>query len=158
MSLIICFGNPLHGDDAVGWHVYNRLSERLKAIQSTNTPEPQLRFGGSSPLDAVRYLQDQQQVVIVDACQPGEAPGRVEYARVERAEYRSDYLSVHRFSIADTLAAMQAEGLELPDIQLVSVEAKTINAFTLELSDEVAAAVEPACEIALKLAAREEVH
>lgn len=154
MSLILCFGNPLHGDDALGWHVFNRLNQLVSSVKQA--PVPTVRFGGISPLDAVSLLEGESFAVIVDALQPSGTPGRVASARVTGAHLSTDHLSLHRFSVADTLAAMKAEGLAVPDIELVTVEAESVTAFDMELSESVARAVEPASLLALDLALAED--
>jgi hydrogenase maturation protease len=76
MTLIICFGNPLRGDDAVGWRVAERLpaaevGARVVACHAL-TPE-------FAPAIAAAEV-----VIFVEACAAG-TPGEVRCTRIQPA-------------------------------------------------------------------------
>jgi len=79
MTLIICFGNPLRGDDAVGWRVAERLpaadvGARVVACHAL-TPE-------FAPAIAAAEV-----VIFVEACAAG-TPGEVRCSRIQPAHRR----------------------------------------------------------------------
>jgi len=145
MISIVCFGNPLHADDAFGFYVYEAL-QRLGEWPNENAC---LIFAGTSPLDAVNIFEKCQTVIIVDAAEPDQQPGLIEHMEIEGGNISVDFLSIHRFSIADAVAAMQAEGLSLPAMELISVQARSLQGFSLTMSEEVSMAVEPVATLAL---------
>ena len=76
MTLIICFGNPVRGDDAVGWRVAERLpaaevGARVVACHAL-TPE-------FAPAMAAAEV-----VIFVEACAAG-TPGEVRCTRIQPA-------------------------------------------------------------------------
>jgi len=149
---IVFFGNPLHGDDAVGYHIYNELIQLCQDQQICDKNSAvKLHFAGSSALDAVKYFTDTDSVIVVDAHLPAGKPGKIEILMPDELYSEGDYLSIHRFSVYETIKAMQAEGLDLPEIRLLTVEAKLVNTFSLDMSDEVTAVVKPVSELLLKL-------
>ena len=58
---VLCFGNELHGDDGFGIGVYAQLNQ----LEWPNDVE--LFNAGIAGLDALRFLQDCRQAVLVDA-------------------------------------------------------------------------------------------
>lgn len=139
MIAIVCFGNMLHGDDAFGYFVYEKLSSLYGGALKKIGVE--LFFGGSRPLDAVNIFEKAKNILVVDAAIPEGLPGKVEHLVVDAAEITTEFVSTHRFSIADAIAAMHAEGLKLPSFELFTAQAKSNSVFTMQMSSEMQLAV-----------------
>jgi len=77
-ALLICYGNPLRGDDAVGWRVAERLQQRVtdSAVQILTVHQltPELM----EPISRAR------KTIFVDACAGGE-PGAIRQRPIEAA-------------------------------------------------------------------------
>lgn len=68
--LVIGCGNPLRGDDGVGPEVVRRLAARA-------APHVRCVDAGTSGFDVVLAMHGHDEVVIVDACRSGAAPGTI---------------------------------------------------------------------------------
>lgn len=72
--LVIGCGNPLRGDDAAGPELVRRLRERGLP------PGVRCIDAGTAGIDAVLQMRGAGEVVLVDACRSGAAPGTVHEA------------------------------------------------------------------------------
>lgn len=137
-ALVIGIGSP-YGDDAVGLRVAERLAcdpmPEGVAVVSRDRP-------GLSLLDD---LESTAAAVIIDALRSGAAPGSV--VRIPPSALARDRLtSSHALRVAETLSLAVALGRRLPALRIVAVEVAVTSG--ADLSPEVAAAIEPACEAA----------
>lgn len=137
MSHIVCFGNPLHGDDGFGAAVYSCLSKAA-------LPAGWRVFdAGTSGLNALLLFRDCGEAIIVDSLAPGAEPGRL------RELAAGDVLAEtpqagHGSGVGYLLQALQAMPEPPPRIRIVAAEASEVSAFRPGLSAPVAAAVAPA--------------
>lgn len=132
---IICFGNPLHGDDGFGPAVYQRLS-RL--------PRPhglRLTDAGVPGLAALALFQDCAEAVIVDALAPADAPGRIRRLAARSLAAESS-VAGHGFGVGYLLRALNALPEPPPRIEIIAVEASVVTPFQPFLSAPVARAVD----------------
>jgi hydrogenase maturation protease len=74
---LIGWGNPLAGDDAVGWHVLDALTDRIPASEDVAV----LKTSAGSWRLAEEML-DADRVVLVDACEPAEGLDGVVHRRL----------------------------------------------------------------------------
>ena len=70
--LVIGLGNPLMGDDGIGWHVAEGLAAgpRLPG-------DAEVIYGGTDLLRCAAQIEDRRRVVLVDAVQDDAPPGTV---------------------------------------------------------------------------------
>ncbi|MCE0499010.1 MAG: hydrogenase maturation protease [Methylacidiphilales bacterium] len=115
--LIIGYGNPLRGDDGLGWEVAGRLAACITdpsvAIMAVQQLTPEL----SEPIHAVDL------VIFVDASNEGE-PGTWKYERVMPASAHAPSLG-HHFDISGLLAYTGALFPSCPGALVVSVAAES---------------------------------
>jgi hydrogenase maturation protease len=131
---IVCFGNPLHGDDGVGPAVAARLAA------ATLPADVEVAEGGIAGIDALPLFEDVEAVVIVDASRPQGRPGRVWHpTRAEVLEEVSP--SGHGLGVGHLLRCLEASGAPPPTIGFVAIEAAAVTPFRLGLSEPVADAV-----------------
>jgi hydrogenase maturation protease len=132
---IVCFGNPLHGDDGFGPAVYQRLLSLARPaglrLTEAGTPGPA----------ALALFLDCDDLVIVDALAPAGAPGRVSEPSVESIQAEQT-VAGHGIGVGYLLRALAALPEPAPRIRIVAVEASGITPFVPGLSPPVAQAVD----------------
>ncbi len=116
--LILGLGNPLCGDDGVGPRVIEELNRR-------GLPEGITALdGGTAGFDLLNVLEGWKRVVIVDAAEIGQEPGR--FVRFTPDEVRltgaTAALSLHEAGLAEALALAEALGRPLPEIVIFGVQ------------------------------------
>ena len=150
--LVVGLGNPLLGDDGVGWRVVAGVEERLG--DASGVEFDQLAVGG---LTLMERLVGFERVILVDALLTGrDAPGTVSCSSLGDLSTReaSHLDNAHDAPLPVALAAGRALGAELPDeIAVVGIEARRIDVFDEELTPEVAAAIPVAVDAVLDLLA-----
>lgn len=132
---IICFGNPLHGDDGFGPAVYERL-RRLPLAPGVRLTEA----GTPGPAALVLFL-DCAEVVIVDALMPAGAPGRVSEPSID-ATFVEATGAGHGVGVGFLLRALAILPEPPPSIKILAAEATTVTPFKPGLSPPVARAVD----------------
>ena len=153
-TLVVGLGNPLLGDDGVGWAVVDDLERRLATASCPPAETDRSAVGG---LGLMERLVGHDRVILVDAtCSDDAAPGTVSWGPLGSfPTARPDHLdSSHDVSLQVALAAGRALGARLPvDVHVVGIVASRVDVFGEGLSPEVAAAVPRAVEVVLGLLA-----
>jgi hydrogenase maturation protease len=159
VTLVVGLGNPLRGDDGVGWRIAEALRDALAGVDRGHrdigpVEIEQLAVGG---LTLMEHLTGCSRAILVDAVSTGlVAPGTVTCRPLEEIETRaSAHLdSSHDATLPAALAAGRALGAALPnEIWAIGIEAVLQDAFEEALSPEVAAAVPEAVAACLVLLA-----
>ena len=157
-TLIVGLGNPILGDDGVGWKVAESVREHLnadaryqlayrpidsKTVQNLSPVEVDcLSLGG---LSLMERLIGYERVIIVDSMETGGSP--VGSVNVFPLASLSDPMAGHSASTHDAtlmVALRTAEklGADIPkQVDIVAIEAENVYEFSEELSPPVAAAV-----------------
>ncbi len=157
VTLVVGLGNPLRGDDGVGWRVIDALHDELRRLDADSraigpVELEQLAVGG---LTLMERLVGYRRAILVDAVTTGAVPvGSVACAplREVRTRAAAHLDSAHDATLASALAAGRALGAQLPDeILAVTVEAVLHDRFEDGLSPEVRAAVPVAVQECLAL-------
>jgi len=164
--LVIGLGNPILGDDGVGW----KVAEEVKA----HLPSPRLRHpspngrgdGGEGStieveclslggLSLMEHLLGYERAIIVDSMETGQGPaGSV---RTFPLASLPDPMSGHSASAHDTslmtaLKTAEVIGADIPRrVDVVAIEAQNVYDFSEELSPPVAAAVPEAVQAVFDL-------
>ncbi len=150
-SLVVGLGNPILGDDGVGWHVAEEVS-RVAAERSLPIEVDSLAVGG---LALMERMVGYDRVVVVDAIRTGSSPiGAVTLLCLPNLpDPGAGHLSSgHDATLQTALAAGRALGAELPDdasISIVAIEAEEVFDFEEGLTPPVAAAVPVAAQLVL---------
>ncbi len=142
-ALVVGLGNPILGDDGVGWRVAEALRGRQADVEVLC-----LSLGG---LALMERLEGYQRCVIVDAVVTGAAEGHVQtFTASELADASSHHTaSVHDLGFAHALRLGREIGVELPDdILVVGIEAAPEFTFGEQLSPAVEDAIPRAIELA----------
>jgi hydrogenase maturation protease len=137
-TLVVGLGNPILGDDGVGW----RVIDALDGIEHAETSLQQACVGGVSLME---LLVGYRRAIIVDAViDPAAQPGSVWCRPLSEVETRvaSHLDSTHDAPLPAAIEAGRAMGADLPsDIEVVGIVIERGDVFGEELSDVVAKAV-----------------
>ncbi|ANE57166.1 hydrogenase maturation protease [Methylomonas sp. DH-1] len=137
MRHILCFGNPLHGDDGFGPAVYQRLAQLPLAA------DVRLFDAGTPGLAALALFRDCAEAVVVDALAPAGHPGRLLELAAAAIPLESSAAG-HGHGVGYLLAALAVMPEPAPTVRIVGVEVAAVEPFRPGLSAPVAAAVERA--------------
>lgn len=149
-TLVIGLGNPILGDDGVGWKVAENLSTAVGRCSSFEIDTAAL--GG---LSLMERLLGYERVILVDSMETGQSP--VGSVRTFPLASLPDPMAGHSSSAHDTslvtaLKTAESVGAEVPKrVDVVAVEAQNVYDFSEELSPPVAAAVPEAVQAVLDL-------
>ena len=139
-TLVVGLGNPILGDDGVGWSVADEIERWLPPDGVVAVERASL--GG---LSLMERLVGYRRAVIVDALHTGAAPvGTVTCLGIDALldPGAGHTTSAHDVSLATALAIGRTAGAVLPDvIDVIGVETTPRFAFSETLSPDVAAAV-----------------
>jgi hydrogenase 3 maturation protease len=132
---IVCFGNDLHGDDGFGGRIYAQLSQLMwpKDVELFNA--------GIAGLNALRFLENCRQVILVDALANFGSVGEVFLLRPDDLADRPEQLTGHGLGLPYLLEALKVIRDPLPDILIVGVEIAAVSSFSPGLSDKTEQAV-----------------
>ncbi len=145
--LVLGLGNPLLGDDGVGWRVAEQVKTRIA------DPHVEIDFHSGGGLSLMERLIGYDRAIIIDALNTGRQPqGTVSSFRLEDLpNYAQSHLaSAHETTLQTALQVGRTMGAVLPnDILIVAVEAQNVYDFSEELSPAVASAVPKAVELVI---------
>ena len=153
-TIVVGLGNPVLGDDGVGWRVADVIEERLREARKAGhaIPDVDVERLGVGGLRLMEFLTGYDRAILVDAAEFPDRPlGEVRACPLDELDsYAAGHLdSAHDASLSTALALGRGLGASLPDrIQTVTVQAGRTEEFSEDLSPEVAAAV-PAAAMAV---------
>ena len=165
-TLVLGLGNPIRGDDGVGWRVAEAVQAFLAMKSESKDPHPALPQAGrelievdmlpGGGLNLMERLVGYDRAILVDAMQSGKEPGSVKVFPLEALENPSaGHLgSTHETNLLTALEIGRNLGAHLPAvgaIMVVAVEAQPVFEFSEQLSQPVAKAVPEAVEIVMNL-------
>ncbi len=145
-TLVVGLGNPILGDDGVGWRVAERVQARL------NDPDVDVLCLSLGGLSLMEHLAGYRRVLIVDAMTTGAPVGTLHRMSAQEMDELSiqHTASVHDLSLSAALTMGRELGLDLPDeIRVVGVEATPEFDFGERLSEAVGRAVPAASRAVL---------
>ncbi len=147
-TLVLGLGNPILGDDGVGW----KVAEAVRTIARETVEVDCASLGG---LSLMERMLGYSYVILIDCMETGLHPiGSVRCLPLAELENPSagHSASAHDTSLLTALQAMRSMGGEIPSrVDVVAIEAKLSYDFTERLSPEIAAAVPVATQTVLEL-------
>ena len=162
-TLVIGLGNPILGDDGVGWRVAEEVRRRIPNPQYPTAKEG-LGIGDCAievdcvPLGGLSLMErlvGYDRAILVDAMGTGQQPiGSVSCLALEDLPDPSagHMTAAHDASLPTSLKVGRAMGAHLPEqVTIVAVEAQAVYDFSEELSAPVAKAVPAAVATVMKL-------
>jgi hydrogenase maturation protease len=151
-TLVIGLGNPILGDDGVGWRVVEEIAR--KTTDRSNVEVDTASLGG---LSLMERLTGYERVILVDSFFSGKKPiGTVSlFLLTELPDLSSGHTTaIHDTSLRNALNVGRSMDISLPrdeDVQIVAIEAENVYDFSETLSTAVEAAVPRAVEAVLQL-------
>lgn len=139
---VVCLGNPWHGDDGFGTHVFRRLHD-LGGLP----PAVELVNAGVAGLNALPCLDACAKAVFVDAVRVGAPVGSVHRLAAPQLEPPGGELSLHELGLSSLLAAHAAVSGDAPEVVLIGAQVGTVEVFTDGLSAPLRAAVPTAARM-----------
>jgi hydrogenase maturation protease len=142
--LVLGLGNPLLGDDGVGWRVVEELGSRV------TDPPVELDVHSGGGLSLMERLVGYDRAILVDAINTGSQPqGTIDCFQLQDLPTvaQSHLASAHETTLQNALQLGRTIGASLPkQVRIIAIEAKNVYDFSEELSPEVALAVPIAVE------------
>ena len=164
--LIIGLGNPILGDDGIGWRVVEQVAERLQPapVIERSFPSSMSQLSGTEVeidclavggLTLMERLVGYERAIIVDALSTGmNPPGAITQMLLAELPDRAlgHLCSAHDTTLQNALKVGQAMGAKIPDeIIIVGIEANQIYDFSDELSSELINSIPKAVELVMEL-------
>jgi hydrogenase maturation protease len=157
-TLIIGLGNPILGDDGVGWVVAEQVRETLASRASpTDGEDTEVDFVSLGGLSLMERLTDTERAILIDSIYTGQKPvGAVwQFNLDELPDLTGGHsASAHDTSLKNALKVGREMDVFLPEdknVIIVAIEAKSVYDFSQELTPPVAGAVPQAVQMVLEL-------
>ena len=145
-TLVVGLGNPILGDDGIGWQIAQEL-QQVEGIPSDVSIEC-LAIGGISLMEA---LIDYDRAILIDAIITGQAPiGNVNCYKLEDLPNMTTghMSSAHDTSLINALLLGKSMGAHLPaEISVVTIESQNVYDFSENMTPAVIEAVPKAVKI-----------
>ncbi|MBS1653513.1 MAG: hydrogenase maturation protease [Bacteroidetes bacterium] len=132
--LVLGVGNYLMGDEGVGVHVAQRLSNELLPANVDVVD------GGTGGFHLLEYFENYNHLILVDATLDGNTPGTI---RLIKPHFASDFpqaMSTHDIGLKDMVSAIQLLG-KMPEISLFVVSIESIQQQGITLTGEIEAII-----------------
>jgi len=143
--LVVCLGNPWHGDDGFGRHVFRQLRRR-----DDLPPAVELFDAGIAGLDVLPHLERCAKAVIVDAVRVGAPVGTLHRLVPSDLEPPGGELSLHELGLPGLLAALPAVCSDPPEVVVIGAQVGSVRAFTEGLSPRLQDAVPAAVAMVVR--------
>ena len=154
-TLIVGLGNPILGDDGVGWHVAEEVRRQLGFSPVADSGPLEIDCVALGGLSLMERLIGYDRAIVIDAMVSGTRPiGSVARLALEDVPDQSagHMTAAHDTSLQNALKMGRAMGARLPgEVTVVAVEAQATFEFSEELSPPVAAAVPSAARAVMDL-------
>jgi hydrogenase maturation protease len=148
-TLVVGLGNPILGDDGVGWKVAERIYQQLTADASVEVIC--LSLGGISLMERLIGFD---RAILIDAFASDEDLGSIHVMKLnDMPNYSAFHISsAHDTSLQNAIEMGRSLGAYLPeDIRVVGIATQRIYDFSEEISTPVAAAMPQVVKIVLGL-------
>jgi hydrogenase maturation protease len=160
-TIVIGLGNPILGDDGIGWHVAREVQSRLriKSIENASLNSKlnsiEFEFLSLGGLSLMERMIGYHQVLLIDAISTGQHPiGEVFSLSLEDLppNYPGHLSSAHDTSLQAALEMGRSMDVPLPEkIMIVAIECEITYDFSEKLTPLVNAAIPPAADAAIKI-------
>jgi hydrogenase maturation protease len=148
-TIVIGLGNPILGDDGVGWKVAEEIKKQLPV--DSHVDVACLSLGGISLME---HLIGYERAILIDAFALDEPLGSILILKLSDLPNYSAYhtTSAHDASLQHAIELGKSMGAQLPDdVEVVGIATKRVHDFSEELSTPVADAVPFAAHIVIDL-------
>ena len=161
-TAVIALGNPILGDDGIGWQVGKVVEQYLSNIRSqigfaSNNPNHQIDviYLCSGGLSLMEHMVGYDRVIVVDAFSTNQhRPGTIHYFTDDEIQikFASHINSAHDTDLFTALRMGQDLGADLPTkIEIVGIETMRVFDFDDQISPEIMAVIPDVSGFILKL-------
>jgi len=154
-TLVIGLGNPILGDDGVGWRVAQEAEKVIQDMSDNTEREYEFDYLSLGGLSLMERMQGYQDVVVVDSITSGHRPiGTIYSLYLSSLPNLSagHTTAAHDTSLSSALEVGRKMGITLPDkVWVVAVEAENVYDFSEELSPPIEKAVPKAKEVLVEI-------
>jgi len=154
-TLIIGLGNPILGDDGIGWRAVEAFRDQYASLLAGQPVD--IDFLSVGGLSLMERMVDFERAILVDAALTGNHPsGFVAAFPIEQLpNFAQGHLSSsHDTTLQNALAVGRQMGASLPvEVWVITIEAENTYEFSEQLSPGVASAIPQAVEAVWKLLA-----
>lgn len=163
-TLIVGLGNPILGDDGVGWRVAEEVQRQMRNSEHGARNDSAFRLPPSEievecaalgGLSLMERLIDYERAILIDAIGTGQKPiGAVYHFRLDDLydPTSGHTTAAHDVSLMTAIQVGRSLGAHLPaQIDVVAIESPYVYDFTEELTPPVASAVPQAVELVMNL-------
>ncbi|MFH1855652.1 MAG: hydrogenase maturation protease [Candidatus Omnitrophota bacterium] len=130
-TLVIGIGSILRGDDGLGMRVIDEIEKEICLKNIT------LESADVSGLDLLKYFPGNDKIIIVDAADMREEPGKIKIFKADeiKKNFFNELASTHGMPLTETLALAEKVGITA-EIIIVAIQPEDIS-FKLELSEKI---------------------
>jgi hydrogenase maturation protease len=148
-TIIVGLGNPILGDDGVGWKVAEELKKHLSPDMPIHVEL--LSLGG---LSLMEHLIGYERAILIDAIDSDLEPGSIITSKLSElpdvAAFHTS--SAHDISLQNALKLGKSMGADLPEqVTVVGIATNHVYDFSEELSRPVSQAISNATQIVIDL-------
>jgi len=154
-TLIIGLGNPILGDDGIGWVVAEDIQKIIEESPGQFKGEHDFMFLSLGGLSLMEMMVDYSNVLVIDSIHTGTHPnGTIFSLPLSRLPNLSSGHStaVHDTSLTNALEVGKLMDFVLPDeVWIVAIETDEIYTFSEEISDTVSKSIPKTLDIIQKM-------
>lgn len=154
-TLVIGLGNPILGDDGVGWRIAQEVESQLASMHLLEKLRLEFKYLSLGGLSLMENMVSYRDVLVVDSIVSGQNPVGTIYSfpLVRLPNLSSGHsTAIHDASLQTALEVGRKLDLTLPeDVWVVAVEAEHVYEFTEELSPPISEAVPAAVDLIIEM-------
>jgi hydrogenase maturation protease len=159
-TLVIGLGNPILGDDGLGWRVADEVAKIMEGPPfdpAQDRPEVEVDCASLGGLSLMERLTGYERVILIDAIYTGQKPiGTISrFTLNDVPDLTAGHsASAHDTSLRTALNVGRSMNIDLPadeNVTVVAIEAENVYDFSEKLSPPIEAAVPVATEKVLEL-------
>lgn len=146
-TIVIGLGNPILGDDGVGWRVAEEVKRQLDPESDVDVEF--LSLGGISLME---HLIGYKRVILIDSFISDAAPGSITVSNLDQLPNYSAFhiTSAHDTSLQNALKLGMGLGVPLPDeVVVVGISIHPVRDFSESLSPAVSEAIPESSQIVI---------
>ncbi len=150
-TIVIGLGNPILGDDGVGWRVAEDIKSPVDLSLNINVDIDYLAVGGISLME---HLIGYDRVILIDAFISDNEPGSIMVSTLNGLPDCSMFhmTSTHDTSLQNAMKLGRALGARLPDdVTIVGISIRPVFDFCQELSAPLQKSIPKAAQIVIDL-------
>ena len=153
-TLVVGLGNPIVGDDGIGWRVAERILQQMQDSE-TKPDEVDIECLAVGGLRLMEFMVGYDYAIVIDMLFTGQQPaGHVSCFPLEDLPDLAarHVTSTHDTSLQSALKLGRELGLRLPQkIMVVGIEANNCYNFSEELTSPIEAAIPQAVQMVVQL-------